>query len=399
LKRLTIALILIACSAAATGQTITGAVKNGTTRKPAAGVDVILVKLTQGMDEVSKTKTNAQGEFTLKVPDPSANHMVRVRFQDVYYNAQIPPGVKTAQITVYNSAPTVPEIQLIDYSQVFETEGGLLKGIEVFNLRNISNPPVTQPAFSFYLPEGAEVRLGQAVSSGGMPVPVEATRLPEKNKYQIIYPLRPGSIRVEIVYTVPYSGSFKLEPKLPMPTGKFYAVMPRTMTFKPAGGAAFHADRWPMIEPTIDMNTNAVDSPAPGQSLAYEISGAGQIPDAPSAQQQPPQPQPGGTRQGPGGGLGTPNEKPNPISSGQFAFLGVMTIFLAAGAAFIFMQTPNAPVLAAAPSKGGGSLLDALKEEMFQLEADRVKGKVSAQEYESAKGALDKTLQRAMKHK
>jgi hypothetical protein len=75
-----------------------------------------------------------------------------------------------------------------------------------------------------------------------------------------------------------------------------------------------------------------------------------------------------------------------------------MTIFLAAGAAFIFMQTPAAPVAAATPSKGGsGSLLDALKEEMFQLEADRVKGKVSAQEYESAKGALDKTLQRAMK--
>jgi 5-hydroxyisourate hydrolase-like protein (transthyretin family) len=397
LKRITIALILLACSAAATAQTITGSVKNGTTRKPAAGVDVILVKLTQSMDEVSKTKTNAQGDFTLKVPDPSANHMVRVRFQDVYYNAQIPPGVKTAQITVYNSAATVPDIQLVDYSQVFETEGGLLKGIEVVNLRNISNPPITQPAFSFYLPEGAEVRLGQAVSSGGMPVPVQPTRLPEKNKYQIVYPLRPGNIRIEIVYTVPYSGTFKLEPKLPMATGKFYAVMPRSMNFKPTGGAAFHADRWPLIEPTIEMNTNAVDSPAPGQSLAYEISGAGQIPDAPAAQQQAP-PQPGGTRQGPGGGLGTPNEKPNPISSGQFAFLGVMTIFLAAGAAFIFMQTPSAPAVAAAPSKGGSSsLLDALKEEMFQLEADRVKGKVSAQEYESAKGALDKTLQRAMK--
>ncbi|MBZ5525650.1 MAG: carboxypeptidase-like regulatory domain-containing protein [Acidobacteriia bacterium] len=398
MRRLTIAFILLACSLAATAQTITGGVRNGTTRKPAAGTEVVLVKLAQGMDEVGKTRTNSEGQFTLKVPDPSANYMVRVRFQDVYYNAQIPPGVTTAQITVYNSAPTVPEIQLIDHSQVFETANQTLNVIEVFNLRNISNPPVTQPAFTFYVPEGATVRTGQAVSSSGMPVPVEATPLPEKGKYQFVYPLRPGNIRFELVYTLPYSGSYRMEPRLPMKAFKFFAVVPRSMGFKPVGGAAFHPDQW-SIEPTLDMNTNAVDSPAPGQSLAYEISGAGQIP-----QDTQPQQQQGNSRQAPdsrrGGGLGVPNEKPNPISSGQWAFLGVMTLFMAAGAAFIFLQTQSTTVPAAAPSKGGaGSLLDALKEEMFQLEADRLQGKVSSQEYESAKGALNKTLQRAMKHK
>jgi hypothetical protein len=145
------------------------------------------------------------------------------------------------------------------------------------------------------------------------------------------------------------------------------------------------------------MNTNAVDSPSSGQSLAFEISGSGLIPQDTPAQQ-------GNSRQDnrPGGGLGVPNEQPNPISSGQWAFLGVMTLFMAAGAAFIFMQTERTPVAqavsASASSRGGGgSLLDALKEEMFQLEADRVQNKVSQQDYEAAKGVLDKTLQRAMK--
>lgn len=399
MRRLTITSLLLVCSLAAAAQTLTGGVRNGTTRTPAAGLDVVLVNLAQGMDEVGKTKTNAQGQFSLKIPNPSSPYLVRVRYQDVYYNAQLPPGSTTAQITVYNSQPTVKDIQMIDQSQVFETNDRSLNVIEVFNLRNISNPPVTQPAFTFYVPEGATVRTGQAVSSSGMPVPVEATPLPEKNKYQFAYPLRPGNIRFELVYSLPYTGSYKMQPHLPMQAGKFFAVVPRSMVFKPIKGA-FHPAQW-SIEPTLDMNTNAVDMAAAGQSVAFELSGAGQIPqDAP-----PPQQQQGNSRQPapntPGGGLGAPNEKPNPISSGQWAFLGVMTLFMAAGAAFIFMQTPAAaPVAAASPSKkGSGALLDALKEEMFQLESERLQGKVSQMEYDSAKNALGKTLQRAMKQK
>jgi hypothetical protein len=42
-------------------------------------------------------------------------------------------------------------------------------------------------------------------------------------------------------------------------------------------------------------------------------------------------------------------------------------------------------------------LLDALKEEMFQLELERRQGKVTPEEYEKAKAALDQTLDRALK--
>jgi len=40
-------------------------------------------------------------------------------------------------------------------------------------------------------------------------------------------------------------------------------------------------------------------------------------------------------------------------------------------------------------------LLEGLKEELFQLEVEHKQGRISQQEYESAKAALDQTLQRA----
>ena len=42
-------------------------------------------------------------------------------------------------------------------------------------------------------------------------------------------------------------------------------------------------------------------------------------------------------------------------------------------------------------------LLEALKEELFQLEVEHKQGHISQQEYEKTKAALDQTLQHALK--
>ena len=42
-------------------------------------------------------------------------------------------------------------------------------------------------------------------------------------------------------------------------------------------------------------------------------------------------------------------------------------------------------------------LLEGLKEELFQLEVEHKQGRISQQEYEKSKAALDHTLQRALK--
>ena len=48
-------------------------------------------------------------------------------------------------------------------------------------------------------------------------------------------------------------------------------------------------------------------------------------------------------------------------------------------------------------SPSAGNMLDALKEELFQLESDRVQGKILQQEYEKAKAGLDMLMRRQMR--
>jgi hypothetical protein len=55
-----------------------------------------------------------------------------------------------------------------------------------------------------------------------------------------------------------------------------------------------------------------------------------------------------------------------------------------------------APKAKTASSGGSSALLDAMKEELFQLEVDRQQGRISETDYKTAKAALDLTLQRAI---
>jgi len=52
-------LILFLLASLVSAQTLTGTVKNATTGKPAAGDDVVLLKLGQGMEEAGRTKADA----------------------------------------------------------------------------------------------------------------------------------------------------------------------------------------------------------------------------------------------------------------------------------------------------------------------------------------------------
>ncbi len=56
--------------------------------------------------------------------------------------------------------------------------------------------------------------------------------------------------------------------------------------------------------------------------------------------------------------------------------------------------TPYVAPAATAPA--AGSLLSALKEELFELEADRLAGKLSEAEYAQHKAAFDVVLRRAL---
>jgi hypothetical protein len=115
----------------------------------------------------------------------------------------------------------------------------------------------------------------------------------------------------------------------------------------------------------------------------------------------------------PGGGLGPPIDAPDPLEKFRWYILGGFGIVLAAGAIYIASRSkapavpdfgpsdveladiPTAPK--PKPADRTALLLEALKEEIFQLEVEHKQGHISQQEYEKAKAALDQTLERAVK--
>ena len=172
-----LAIVLAALSMVAAAQSITGSVTNGTTGKPAGGDEVTLLSLSQGMQEVGSTKTDAQGKFSMAAPaEQGVPHMVRVTHGGVSYFPQggpLMPGVTTAAVTVYDTAKKLDGLSQTVEVDRFQADGKQLQGIALFAIKNASDPPRALDAdktFEFLLPEGAEIDSGFAKSPGGQPL-------------------------------------------------------------------------------------------------------------------------------------------------------------------------------------------------------------------------------------
>lgn len=410
MKQAGIFLLLLVFSLTLSAQKrLSGIVTNGTSHQPAAGDEVILLKLGQGMEEEARTKTDSHGEFRFNQVDAAAMHLIRVRHDNLNYHEAVPPNANLLQITVYNAVEKVPALKLLNQSVVYQATGNELQAIELFQVQNTSSPAVTQPSFEIYLPEGASIKMAQAMSQNGMPTRSTVVPGKEKNKYVIMHPLRPGMTQLEVIYTLPYTGKAQLQAKVAMPADHFYVVTAQGMHFAGGGGTSFKSTNpWPVYPSATGVDVHAVDDVSPAQNLSYELAGTGQLPQEQGggdqgqaqSQSQGQAAPPGQEDNRPGGGLGVPNEKPDPLHSSQWMFLAILTLFLAAGATYVYTAKPPAATPVQKPPAGPQLVLEAMKEEIFQLESERLQGRISTQEYESAKGALDKTLERAvLRHK
>ena len=424
---------VLALCALSTATNLKGTVKNGTTGKPAAGDDVVLLDMSQGMQEAARTKTDAQGRFSFNYPEGGAPHMVRVLHQGVNYFPQggiIPPGTTTAEITVYDAAAKVQSISLTVDMLRAQSEGSSLQVNELWVVNNNSTPPRTQMsdnAFEIMLPPGAQVDTGMASGPGGQPVNSAPVPQTAKNKYAFIFPVRPGETRFQVNYHLPYSGQVKLSPQPLYATNHVVVVLPKSMQF--SGVAGYQT----MEGGDPNANIQVVTNVTPGQDLSFNLSGTGTIPEG---QQSATGGTAGGARasggmaarrSGPGGGLGAPEETPDPLHRYRGFILGGLGVALALGVFYVVtrpkpaisrnQKVAAAPVPAsagvvksanpksalrtevpAAPTpQNGNRLLQALKEELFQLEMERHQGKISGEDYEKAKSALDTTLARAAK--
>jgi 5-hydroxyisourate hydrolase-like protein (transthyretin family) len=406
-----IAAMFAAVSTFASAESITGVVTNKTTNKPAAGDDVVLIRLQQGMQEASRTKTDSHGRFTLDVPD-SGIHLVRVTHDKANYFRPAPPGTQSVEVEVYNAAAKVKGVSgEADVMRIqTDASGKALHVVENFFVKNESTPPLTQFSdrpFEFYLPAGAVVEGSAALAPGGMPVQASPVPLGDANHYAFIFPIRPGETRFQISYRLPYDGSVKFAPKVGMPTDTIAVMMPKSMTFAPGASTTYS----PVTEETT-AQTFVARNVTPAQALDFTVSGTGQMPrdteaaattgEGATGAGQPGAPAGGAaadTR--PGGGLGVPLDPEganDPWAKYKWWILGGLGLVMAVGAGIMLTgpQQTVGPQTGGAASATGNSLLSAIKEELFALETDKLQGRLSEKEYLEQKKALETVLRRAL---
>jgi len=426
------ALALLLLSNLAAAQSLTGTVKNSTTGKPSSGDDVVLLSLGQGMEEAGRTKADAKGNFTFKL-DGQGPHLIRVIHQGVTYHRMAPPGTTSVEVEVYDVSKKVDGIELVADIMRFQAGNGTMQIERTFAVQNNSKPPRTQMNehnLEFYVPEGATIGEAEAMTAGGQPV--KSAPVPEgdnaRNRYSFLFPLRPGQTRFEVVYTLPYSGSVNIDPKSVYPLEHFVAIAPKTIQFLAAQADAYKNTPFPG-QP--DANVQVASNVTVGQPMAFKLTGEGTLAQPSDENGQSAQGSSGPADNRPGGGLGPPIDAPNPLQKYQLpilvgigAALGIGGVFVAwrqqsanravrataAGLSTIedvedfavpsrssVARTPSPPANLPQAQRSSSKLLDALKEELFDLEIEHKQGRISQQEYETAKAALDQTLQRALK--
>src|SRR6266568_3959368 len=170
--RVVAAFLVLWLSAVAGAQTLTGTLKNGTSGKPAAGDDVVLIKLAQGMEEAARTKADASGNFSFKLPD-AGPHLIRAVHQGVTYHRMAPPGVSSVELMAYDVSKKADGVSVTADVIPFQAQGNELQAIRLFAVNNASDPPRTQMGddhFDFFLPAGAQIDQGMAMTAGGQPI-------------------------------------------------------------------------------------------------------------------------------------------------------------------------------------------------------------------------------------
>jgi hypothetical protein len=144
------------------------------------------------------------------------------------------------------------------------------------------------------------------------------------------------------------------------------------------------------------MSVYVAANPAAGAPVGFTVSGTGTVPldnnaegnDAGGAAAQTQNPADATNR--PGGGLGTPVNTPDPLFKYRWWIIAVVALGLVAGAAYTMSNSGSASAQSAnAVAAKPTSVVDMLKEELFQLESDRLQNKISSEEYAKAKAAMD----------
>jgi hypothetical protein len=430
--------VIAVCSAPVlAADSIKGVVRNQTRGRFAAGAEVILLRLGQtslgqtsldqtglnrNMQEETRTKTDSQGLFTLDVRYPDKLHLVRVVHQGVNYDRQASAGddVSIAVFDAFSKVQGVTgSIEIIRIGTV----GNHLHISDMVEIKNDSSPPLTRTderTFEAYLPAHAKIDSVLASGPGKIAVLISATPVSgEPGHYAVNFPLQPGATKFAFNYDLPYDTHATFRPKSMYALQQLAVMVPLTMKFTSLS-PAFQVLRTGNDRYQVEV-ANLVKA---GDGPGFEIWGVGALPTLRAQGQSPPKslvadqpvptlPGPISSRDRTQGASGWVTVTAPGILAGsssvqsrvQWWVLGASAVMLGT-CGFLLWRRQRLIDSAITKTKAvqkteqgeetASSMVEAFKEELLQLEADRLLGTITGEEYASVKQALEGTVKRAL---
>ena len=371
--------------------TVTGKVVNRTTQKPAMGDEVVLLRMGEGMQEETRVRTDAQGAFSVNIAHPEAQYVLRVLHQGVNYDHTL-TGASTVQLEVFDSVAAIKGLGGALGIAQLESDGGNLKVTEMYSITNASTPPVTQTGarnFEISLPAGATLDALMAKRAQGVWVNLTPAQ-GKQSSYAVDYPLRPGDTLFKYIYHLPVSGAATLKLKLAYPIKSFAVMHPPSMEFRPLQAKAFSSPgvvKGLQVEQAVGGVTRDVP--------AFVISGAGTVAAAASAPNTiTPPPAAEAASEAPAAHAAAAAPVHDDHNTRDVWAIGSLTLLLITGGVFaLWRRNRNLPAVQAPANT---PVVQALKDELFQLETERSHGTISTEQYDSARDALNLSLQRAL---
>ena len=275
--RFTSITLVLCCASfpAFAGNAVAGRVINATSHQLSGADQVLLLRLEEGMQEESRGVSDAAGNFSLPMTEPGASHVVRVIHQGVNYDQRLTTTVSPLEMQVFDSAPRVPGLSgTVGMAQI-ESDGATLKVTEMYDIANVSQPPVTQVGprnFEFSIASGATLESFQARKAGGVWLNLNPASVPRStNRYAVDFPIRPGDTLFRFRYSLPANAavSFRLKPAYPV--SNFAVMHPPSMTFKAERAGDFTS---PGVTKGLRVE-QVVSTSSLRRIPAFEISGVG----------------------------------------------------------------------------------------------------------------------------
>ncbi len=412
--------LIVAPLAIAEAGTVHGTVMNGTTGKAVSGIELVLIQLQGGMQEVAHSKSGAQGEFTFDHPGLGAQPMlVRAVYHGVNFNKALPPGTTTAQVDIYESSEDAKTINVLLHVVIFQPKDTTMIVGEEYQIENKSQPPRayfrSDGSFDFALPEKGQLQQVSAAGPAGMPV-VQLPIDKKHNRYSIAFAFRPGANSVRYSYELPYPGNAAAV-KIPAiyAGSRLLIAAPPSVQISGDGLAPNGQEQ--------GMNLYGRQDIPAGTVVAVSVSGRAPAPDSNAGADQGQQGgQQGRDAQQGGESAGVSIQQvPGrldvlkwPLIAGFVCVFALGAILLArrpvvavAGAVPETQKKPRATPTSAStapvsPTNGAstlpevdaaiGSSLDALKERLFRLELRHQAGTISEDEYAQERARAEKVL-------